>query len=150
MVKSAHWLLHFWKGLDKNYRPISYLQYFSKLVERALFEQTHQHLICPVLQSSYRAGHSILKRRCWRVVNDIMLSMNSQCVTLFALLDLSAAFDAVNREIIVIRLQNKVGLQGAVLNWFKTCFSNRSQRYLSVECFRDASNWIAGFLKALV
>ena len=49
-----------------------------------------------------------------------MLSMNSQCVTLFALLDLSAAFDAVNDEIIVIRLQNKVGLQGTVLNWLKS------------------------------
>ena len=50
------------KSLDKNYRLISNVQYFSKLVERALFEQTHGHMvkrhIHPVLQSSYRAGHN--------------------------------------------------------------------------------------------
>ena len=63
MDESAQGLIHFWKSrLDKNYRLISSVPYFSKLVERDLFEQTHghmvQHHIYPVLQSSYRAGHS--------------------------------------------------------------------------------------------
>ena len=48
----------------------------------------------------------------------------------------SAAFDTVNHEILVNRLQNKVELQGTVLNWFKRfwtgsnffCLTNRSQR----------------------
>ena len=61
-------------------------------------------------------------------MNDIMLGMNSKCVTLLVLLDLSAAFDTVNHEILINRLQNKVGLQGTVLNWFKSYLSNRSQR----------------------
>ena len=121
-------------GLDllyKNYRPISNLQYVSKLTERAVNNQTHGHMlqnhIYPVLQSSYRAGHST-ETALLKVMNDIMLGMNSKCVTLLVLLDLSAAFDTVNHEILINRLQNKVGLQGTVLNWFKSYLSNRSQR----------------------
>ncbi|KAL9959876.1 hypothetical protein ACROYT_G033246 [Oculina patagonica] len=66
-------------GLDllyKNYRPISNLQYVSKLTERAVYNQTHGHMlqnhIYPVLQSSYRAGHST-ETALLKVMNDIML-----------------------------------------------------------------------------
>ena len=42
----------------KNYRPISNLQYISKLTERAVFEQVHKHMtvnsLYPQLQSAYR------------------------------------------------------------------------------------------------
>ena len=61
-------------------------------------------------------------------MNDIMLAIESKCVTLLVLLDLSVAFDAISDEILINRLQNKLGLQGAVLNWFKPYLSNRSQR----------------------
>ena len=70
------------KSLDKNYWLSSNVQYFSKIVERALFEQTHghmvQHHIYPVLQSSYRAGHSTetasLKGCEWhRVLNEFRM-----------------------------------------------------------------------------
>ena len=71
--------------LYKNYRPISNLQYVSKLAERAVFEQTHGHILhnhtYPVLQSSYRAGHST-ETALLKVMNDITLAMDSKCVTL--------------------------------------------------------------------
>ena len=45
-----------------NLRPVSNLQYVSKLVERAVFDQVHAHLsehdLYPLLQSAYRRGHS--------------------------------------------------------------------------------------------
>ena len=43
-------------------------------------------------------------------MNDIMLAMDSRCVTLLVLLDLRAAFDAISDEILINRLQNKLGL----------------------------------------
>lgn len=71
-------------GLDllyKNYRPISDLQYVSKLAERAVFEKTHGHMlqnqIYPVLQSSYRAGEST-ETALLKVINDIVLAMDSK------------------------------------------------------------------------
>ena len=50
-------------GLDavfNNLRPISNLQFISKLAERAVYEQTYDHLILndlfPEFQSAYRKG----------------------------------------------------------------------------------------------
>lgn len=148
MDGSAHWLIHFWKNLASTCRikmtDPSVIS--SKLVERAIFKQTDRHMvqhhIYPVLQSSYCAGHST-ETALLKVMNDIMHSVNSQCVALFVLLDLSVAFDTVNHEILVNRMQKKVGLQGTVLNWFKV------SGYLSVEHFLDASTLIAGSLKSL-
>ncbi len=46
----------------ENLRPISNLAYISKLIERAVYNQTHAHLLrwnyYPVLQSAYRQYHS--------------------------------------------------------------------------------------------
>ena len=88
-------------GLDlvpRNYRPVSNLQYVSKLTERAVFNQVHDHMVAngvyPVFQSAFRQGHST-ETALLRVMNDILLAMNSQHVTLLVLLDLSAAFDTV-------------------------------------------------------
>jgi len=45
-----------------NLRPVSNLQFVSKLTERAVYDQTAEHLSCSglylLLQSAYLAGHS--------------------------------------------------------------------------------------------
>ena len=107
---------------NKNHKYI-YTSHVSKWAERAVFEQIYGHIlqnqIYPVLKSSYREGHST-ETALLKVLNDIMLGMDSKCVTLLVLLDLSAAFDTVSHEILINRLQNKVGLQGAVRNWLES------------------------------
>ena len=78
-----------------NFRPISNLQFISKLTERAVFDQlqTHMldHALYPVLQSAYRKSHST-ETALIKVQNDILMKMDHQHVTLLVLLDLSAAF----------------------------------------------------------
>ena len=50
------------ESLFKNLRPVSNLAYISKLTERAVFNQTYDHLVWsglyPLLQSAYRRYHS--------------------------------------------------------------------------------------------
>ena len=112
-----------------NLRPISNLQFISKLVERAVFEQMHAHMIhyslYPVLQSAYRKCHST-ETALLKVQNDILMNMNSQHVTLLVLLDLSAAFDTVDHEVLLNRLKSSIGISGTALKWFAsylvTCF----------------------------
>ena len=44
------------------------------------------------------------------------------------MLDFSAAFDIVNQEILLERLQHDIGISGVPLQWFKSYLSSRSQR----------------------
>ena len=112
-------------------RPISNLQFISKLSERAVFEQLHNHMIdhslYPLLQSAYRTSHST-ETALLKVQNDILMNMNSQQVTLLVLLDLSAAFDTVNHAILLNRLRSSFGISGSAFEWLASYLSNRSHR----------------------
>ena len=83
----------------KNLRPVSNLQFVSKITERAVFNQIYVHVtenrFFPELQSAYRSAHST-ETALLKIVNDTLLNMNSQHVSLLVLLDLSAAFDTVH------------------------------------------------------
>ena len=118
----------------KNFRQVSNLAFLSKLTEKALFHQIHEHMVdtnlYPNVQSAYRVHHStetaFLKNR-------ILLNMNKQHVTLLVLLDLSAAFDTVEHKILLEAL-NTLGLGGRVSKWFRSYLSGRSQRILVRGC----------------
>lgn len=60
--------------------------------------------------------------------NDILVNMNKQQVTLLVFLDLSAAFDTVDHDILLRRLEYKFGIKDQAVTWFKSYLSNRSQR----------------------
>jgi hypothetical protein len=63
-----------------------------------------------------------------RVKNDILLNMNKQHVTLLVLLDLSAAFDTVDYDILEQRLRVSYGISGNALTWFSSYIHDRIQR----------------------
>ena len=90
-----------------NLRPVSNLQFISKLTERAVCDQTAEHVSrsgrYPLLQSPYRAGHSA-ETALLKVQNDILLAMDRHHVTLLVLLDLSAAFHTVDHRVLLRHL----------------------------------------------
>ena len=120
-------------SLRLDYRPVSNLAYASKLVETVVAKQLQHYLfsndLFPVLQSAFRPNHST-ETALLKVTNDILLNMNvnDQRVTLLFLLDLSAAFDTVDHDTLMHRLQFTSSINGKVLSWFSSYLSGRSQQ----------------------
>ena len=119
----------------ENLRPVSNLSYVSKLTERTVFNQTNDFLntqrLYPKGQSAYRKCHST-ETALLRVTNDVMMNMNRQHVTLLVMLDLSSAFDTVDHDILLRRLNHEFGIKGRVLEWFTSYLNKRSQ-FISVN-----------------
>ena len=113
-----------------NFRPVSNLKYISKLIEKAVAVQLNDHLACNDLhvpfQSAYRSCHST-ESALMRVHNDIMISLDSGNSVLLVLLDLSAAFDTVNHDLLLSRLEKRFGITGTALNWFRSYLCSRTQ-----------------------
>ena len=114
-----------------NLRPVSNLKYLSKLTETAVCNQVIDHIsqsgLYPILQSAYRVGHST-ETALLKIQNDILSAMDKQRVTLLVLLDLSAAFDTIDHQVLLHRLQVTYGVTGTALKWFQSYLTGRKQR----------------------
>ena len=111
-----------------NFRPISNLNFISKILEKVVAIQAHlsSNSLSSSFQSAYRIFHST-ETTLLKIHNDLILAMDRGVVTSLILLDLSAAFDTVDHSILLTRLQNWFGLDGLLLNWFTSYLSSRSQ-----------------------
>ena len=92
----------------------------------------------PPNQSSYKKNHRT-KTALLKVTNDILLNMNKQHVTLLVLLDLSAAFDTVDHNILMSSL-SMLGLEDTVLEWFSSYLTGRYQRISVHGCQSEKFN----------
>ncbi len=61
-----------------------------------------------------------------RVTNDLLMSPDEGLLSVIVLLDLSAAFDTIDHQILIQRLNNLIGIKGTALKWFKSYLSDRS------------------------
>ncbi|CAB4036128.1 Hypothetical predicted protein, partial [Paramuricea clavata] len=109
-----------------NFRPISNLKFLSKVIEKVAAGQLLEHLANNKLeepfQSAYKRFHSAET-----TINDILVAIdNRKCVVLL-LLDMSAAFDTVDHELLLQRMFKRFGIDGQVLRWFQSYLQNRTQ-----------------------
>ena len=85
-------------------------------------------------QTAYRHGHST-ETALLRVKNDIGLDEKGKVV--LVMLDLSSAFDTINHDILMNRLQHSVGITDAALSWLHSYITERYQR-VAVDCATSA------------
>ena len=70
-------------------------------------------------QSAYRANYST-ETSLVKLVNDILWSMEQRQIVTVVLLDLSAAFDMVDHDILLSILNKQFGICGKALEWFNS------------------------------
>ena len=79
-----------------------------------------------MFQSAYRMGHST-ETALTRIHNDILLAIDDDSCVILVLLDLSAAFDTVDYDILLGRLEHRFGITGKALSWLTSYLTDRTQ-----------------------
>jgi hypothetical protein len=113
-----------------SYRPISNLDFISKILEKIIHNRITSHLqsfpsICP-FQSAYRKFHST-ETALLRIQNDLLLAIDQRKLSALVLLDLSAAFDTIDHSILFTRLSSTFGITGSALSLLTSYLTDRSQ-----------------------
>ena len=114
-----------------NYRPISVLTCFSKILERIMYNRLYEYLtkndILYTKQFGFRSNHST-DHAVVSLVNDITNAINSDLYTIGVFIDLLKAFDTdtVDHDILLSKLEH-YGIKDTALLWFKDYLNNRQQ-----------------------
>ena len=111
-----------------NYRPISNLKVISKIIEKVVAVRLQDYLesnqLNEPLQSAYKLFHSC-ETALVRVHNDILRAIDDRHCVILLLLDLSAAFDTVDHDILLTRLKSKFSICGTALEWFRSYLTKK-------------------------
>jgi len=111
-----------------SYRPISNLLYISKVIERVVARQFSSHLSHSSLLRAYRPFHST-ETAVLSVHNDVARCIDNGQVSLLVLLDLSAAFDTVDHQILQSILPERFAVADIALSWFSSYLTDRTQQF---------------------
>lgn len=112
-----------------NYRPVSILSSLSKVFEKILFDQIEEYIFkCNILyelQSGFRRMHST-ETTILYLTDYIKKELDKGKLSGMVLLDLQKAFDTVDHNILLLKL-NAMGFDSKACKWINSYLSNRCQ-----------------------
>ena len=127
-------------ALPTDYRPISLLPTVSKVLEKIVSVQVLKYLknheLMDPLQSGFKESHSTLSALL-KVTNDIFDALDNSEVSILVLLDYSKAFDTINHQLLLAKMQ-ALGFKYSALDWFSSYLSNRFQTVVVED---EKSSW---------
>jgi len=82
-------------------------------------------MMMTMTQSACRQYHST-ETVVTKVYNDMLMAADSGQVSALCLFDLSAAFDTVDHDLLMRRLERQYGVRSVVLQWFNSYLSGRT------------------------
>lgn len=112
-----------------NYRPISTLPVFAKILERAVHAMVYSYLQEHRLLSKYQSGYRPLHSTCTclaDVTNKLLHNMDKGQLTGMVFLDLSKAFDTIDHYLMLDKLIS-LGFSDTAVIWFKAYLTDRTQ-----------------------
>ena len=112
-----------------NYRPVSLLTQFSKILEKIFNNRLTKFItINNVLydgQYGFRHNHST-ELAVLEMIEKITNAIDNKMISIGIFIDLKKAFDTINHDILVQKLSN-YGLRGVASKWISSYLENRSQ-----------------------
>ena len=116
-------------AMFSNYRPISLLPFFSKILERLMHNRLYnfltEHNILSMNQFGFRKNYSTFLEL-MDLVDNISKNIDEGNYSIGIFLDLSKAFDTIDHTILLDKLC-RYGIRGVTLNWFKHYLNDRKQ-----------------------
>eukprot|EP00666_Eupelagonemidae_sp_cell4sb_P017982 gene17982-biopygen3469 len=113
----------------------------ARLVERIIAEQLKEHIrrnsILPKIQRGFRAGHST-ESALIQLVDSVASAMDDGETVIVASLDAAGAFDTLDRDVIMMKLEGVCGIRGEAAEWIKRYLQDRYQR---VRKSNGTSSW---------
>ena len=121
-------------GQEKsNYRPVSNLCFISKIAEKVTFMQFAKHCdenkLLPAYQLACRKNHSC-ETSLVKLVDDLLWAVEEQLVTAVVILDLSAAFDMVDHDLLLEVLEKRLGVTDNTKQWYCSYMKPRKFRVI--------------------
>lgn len=121
------------KTLKTNYRPISVLPAFSKIFERLVYNRLFNFLTLHNIIYENQFGFLPKKSTTHALisfVNEIINAFESNKFSCGIFLDLSKAFDTLDHDILLLKMQH-YGIRDIAYSWFQNYLTDRCQ-YVSI------------------
>ena len=112
----------------KNYRPVSYMHFLPKILEKSVVNRLEEHYVYNIydsLQSAYWPQHAT-ETAVLKIHHAIVSGLDNG--TVLASLVLSAAFDTVDHFIFIARTQQLYGVDNVCKDWFESYLHDRLHR----------------------
>lgn len=114
----------------QNYRPIALLSNISKIFEKCIYiriiNYVEESRLMSNSQYGFRKGKSTILA-IYKALTVILDSLNNNKDTIAVCLDLSRAFDSVEHDFLLDKLEN-IGIRGVALQLIKSYLSDRYQQ----------------------
>ena len=134
----------------KNYRPVSNLHFISKVIEKLVAKRLEVHMneysMYDPIQSAYKLIHST-ETSLVKINYDILSSLDAGKCTVLVSLALPAAFDTINHNVLLSRLQYLYGITSTAFKWFQSYIEQRNNHVcvghsLSHQAYHRVQCWV--------
>ena len=129
-----------------NYRPVSLLPQFSKILEKLFNNRMDKFLnkynIISENQYGFRENRST-NLALMELIEDLTQSLDNQEHTIGVFIDLKKAFDTIDHKILLQKLYN-YGLRGKSNDWIRSYLKNRKQYVKIEECKSELMDVVCG------